>query len=58
MHGVAAVASLLQRVDERLADEGIVIDDQDRAVSHHELRDVGLGVRMLQLFQTYSCNTL
>ena len=58
MHGVAAVASLLQRVDERLADECIVIDVQDRAVSHHELHDVGLGVRMLQLFQSYLCNIM
>jgi hypothetical protein len=58
MHGVAAVASLLQLVDERLADEGIVVDDQDLAISQHEVRDVDFGDRMLQLFQSYLCNIM
>ncbi len=58
MHGVAAVASLLQLVDARWADENIVIDDQDMAISQHEVRDIGFGDRMLQLFQLCLCNTM
>jgi 3-deoxy-D-manno-octulosonate 8-phosphate phosphatase KdsC-like HAD superfamily phosphatase len=58
MHSVAAIASLLQLVDECLADENIVIDDQDRAISQHEVRDMGFGAQMLQLFQSYLCNIL